>query len=371
MSDTTARLNLPYLLMNQAQKEITHNEALTILDMLTNAVFYGFLDTPPTSPAEGDTYIIGPNPTGAWVGRSKQMVRYLDGSWFYVEPPIGTVAMNIQSNVNVNYQYIDGAWSYYASEMITEIDGGNATNTAYEYIIDGGGVENIDNPSQPLLRYDMDRAYGVPSLDANKRVAASALPTTVIVESMRNTAGGFAGVDGTTGKIPENLIPTSSINTISAENVSETANRVFVTPTQVAAWNAKQAALGYTPANAALIGSANGICPLNSSSQVSYSYVEEKYPKLVLEGTVTTKTTVGGVSDCLVVNPIIYHTGLYSDFLDLVCWVQNGANGEWFKMPYAFIQRQSDANQFMLYCYFGPTSYPTGYKYRLSLTYAV
>ena len=33
MSDTTARLRLPTLRAGQAQKELTHNEALTLLDL--------------------------------------------------------------------------------------------------------------------------------------------------------------------------------------------------------------------------------------------------------------------------------------------------------------------------------------------------
>ena len=38
MSDTTARLALPLLLSSQAQKHVTHNEALIALDALVQVV---------------------------------------------------------------------------------------------------------------------------------------------------------------------------------------------------------------------------------------------------------------------------------------------------------------------------------------------
>ncbi len=36
MTDTTARLALPHILTNQAQQEVTHNEALALLDALVH-----------------------------------------------------------------------------------------------------------------------------------------------------------------------------------------------------------------------------------------------------------------------------------------------------------------------------------------------
>lgn len=57
------RLGLPYLVSGQAQKEVTHNDALNGLDFLVQLnVLDRDLNTPPASPTEGDTYIIGPSP---------------------------------------------------------------------------------------------------------------------------------------------------------------------------------------------------------------------------------------------------------------------------------------------------------------------
>ncbi len=35
MTDTSAKLSLPYLQPSQAQKHVTHNEALRVLDLVT------------------------------------------------------------------------------------------------------------------------------------------------------------------------------------------------------------------------------------------------------------------------------------------------------------------------------------------------
>ena len=69
MSDATTHLLLPYILAAQAQKHVTHNEALRVLDNLVQlAVLDRDLNAPPGAPAEGDRYIVkaSPAPTGAW-----------------------------------------------------------------------------------------------------------------------------------------------------------------------------------------------------------------------------------------------------------------------------------------------------------------
>ena len=60
MSDTTTKLLLPYILAAQAQKHVTHNEALRMLDGLVQlSVLDRNLTAPPASPADGDRYIVG------------------------------------------------------------------------------------------------------------------------------------------------------------------------------------------------------------------------------------------------------------------------------------------------------------------------
>ena len=70
----TPNLQLPFLDANQNQKHVTHNAALSILDVLVNpAVQSNALAAPPCSPGDGQCWIVaagarepGPARTGRW-----------------------------------------------------------------------------------------------------------------------------------------------------------------------------------------------------------------------------------------------------------------------------------------------------------------
>ena len=73
MSDDleTIHLGLPYLAPAQAQKHVTHNEALRMLDaMLHIRVEDSGRDEPPGSPAEGQRHLLGNAPAGAFAGQA-------------------------------------------------------------------------------------------------------------------------------------------------------------------------------------------------------------------------------------------------------------------------------------------------------------
>ncbi len=88
MSDmATARWNLPFLAVAQAQKEVTHNEALALIDLLLHpsATAIG-TNTPPASPAIGECWLLGSAPTGAWSGRAGQIAGWTSGGWRFILP---------------------------------------------------------------------------------------------------------------------------------------------------------------------------------------------------------------------------------------------------------------------------------------------
>ncbi len=93
MAEESAKLRIPYIAAAQAQKHVTHNEAMTLLDTLVQlSVLDKDLTTPPVSPAEGDCYIVASGATGAWVGWDKRVVRYIDGEWRSYLPGAGSGA---------------------------------------------------------------------------------------------------------------------------------------------------------------------------------------------------------------------------------------------------------------------------------------
>lgn len=89
MTDTTANLSLPNIIAGQAQKEVTHNEALQILDAIVQLSVIGFLDTPPGSPSQGDRYVVAASPTGAWAGKEGFVAAYYGAGWVFFNPAPG------------------------------------------------------------------------------------------------------------------------------------------------------------------------------------------------------------------------------------------------------------------------------------------
>lgn len=109
MTDT-ARLGLPLLAAAQAQKHVTHNEALLLLDALVQcAVLDKDLAAPPASPGEGSRYLVAAAPTGAWSGRAGAIAVRQDGAWIFSRPGAGFVAY--VADEAALYVFDGAAWS--------------------------------------------------------------------------------------------------------------------------------------------------------------------------------------------------------------------------------------------------------------------
>ena len=107
--DLTERLNMPLLTAGQAQKEITHNEALLIADLLLcGAVEEPPRNAPPASPTPGQAYIIGTSPTGAWAGKPRHVAGYTAGGWRLIAPADGMTLLVKSTGTFAIYRA--GAW---------------------------------------------------------------------------------------------------------------------------------------------------------------------------------------------------------------------------------------------------------------------
>jgi len=90
MQDHSPRLSLPFILPSQAQKHVTHNEALTRLDIAAQLVVEGInANTPPALPEAGQVWALGPAPTGAWAGQAGMLAAFVNESWLFIEPGEG------------------------------------------------------------------------------------------------------------------------------------------------------------------------------------------------------------------------------------------------------------------------------------------
>lgn len=90
--DTTPNLRLPYLLAAQAQKHVTHNEALRMLDAIVQlAIADRDLAAPPPAPAEGANYIVAAGASDAWTGHDGEIAAWQDGAWAFLVPRAGWI----------------------------------------------------------------------------------------------------------------------------------------------------------------------------------------------------------------------------------------------------------------------------------------
>lgn len=91
--DATENLSLPYILPSQAQKHVTHNEAIKALDAVVQlAVTSRTVTTPPPAPVSGARYIVPAGASGAWAGREKQVAAWQDETWAFYMPRTGWLA---------------------------------------------------------------------------------------------------------------------------------------------------------------------------------------------------------------------------------------------------------------------------------------
>ncbi|MEM7438838.1 MAG: DUF2793 domain-containing protein [Pseudomonadota bacterium] len=90
MSDQSARLSLPYIMPAQAQKHVTHNEAVEQLDILVQLTVEAVDGvTPPPAPLEGEAHALGSGASGDWTDHDGDIAVFSNGAWRFVAPQVG------------------------------------------------------------------------------------------------------------------------------------------------------------------------------------------------------------------------------------------------------------------------------------------
>jgi uncharacterized small protein (DUF1192 family) len=112
----TPRAALPLLAAAQAQKHVTHNDALLQLDALLFARFLSRnVSTPPTTPADGDTYLVKATASGAWTGQNGEIAYASSGVWRFTAPFTGLTAYVVDEAKLVVFN--GTGWVDYASTL--------------------------------------------------------------------------------------------------------------------------------------------------------------------------------------------------------------------------------------------------------------
>ncbi len=88
--ETTPNLKMPYILPSQAQKHVTHNEALRYLDALLHlSVSSRNYASPPVTAQAGERYLVAAGATDLWQGQEGNLAAFMDGEWFFFMPQRG------------------------------------------------------------------------------------------------------------------------------------------------------------------------------------------------------------------------------------------------------------------------------------------
>ena len=109
----TPNLSLPLIEAGQAQKHVTHNEALRLLDDVVQLAVVAVSVDPPISPTNGERHIVGAAASGEFAGHENEIAAFQDGGWAFLLPRPGWRAWQIdEAKLRV---WTGSAWSEISS----------------------------------------------------------------------------------------------------------------------------------------------------------------------------------------------------------------------------------------------------------------
>lgn len=159
----TARFALPLLHPGQAQKELFHNEALTLADALIQSCVEAVgLNAPPSAPAPGQCWIVGESPGGAWAGEAGSIASWTAGGWRFSAPREGMSAWVASEALAACYA--SGAWHVgRVTATRLEIDGEQVVGPREPAIDDPDGGTVVDLEARAAIEAVLDalRAHGL------------------------------------------------------------------------------------------------------------------------------------------------------------------------------------------------------------------
>ncbi|WP_162932945.1 DUF2793 domain-containing protein [Roseovarius sp. EL26] len=104
MSQSSPALSLPYIQPSQSQKHVTHNEALRILDAVTQLSVLGYENSaPPASPAQGERHIVADSGSSGWAGHGGDIAVFGAAGWDFFTPSNGWRADVIATGAQLRF----------------------------------------------------------------------------------------------------------------------------------------------------------------------------------------------------------------------------------------------------------------------------
>ena len=101
-------LALPYIVANQAQKHVPHNDAIAMIDgLLQMSVVSRGLNAPPGTYVDGNRFLIGAAPTAEWLGQAGLIALRNAGLWQFLTPRKGWTLWVEAENIFLIYDGVN------------------------------------------------------------------------------------------------------------------------------------------------------------------------------------------------------------------------------------------------------------------------
>lgn len=108
MTGSTDRYALSLIQTGQAQKDVTHNDAISAIDTLLHLAVESIAASQPVAPLAGQCWIIASGATGAWAGRDGRIAAFTSAGWTEAAPGEGCLAWDKESGVFAIFR--NGRW---------------------------------------------------------------------------------------------------------------------------------------------------------------------------------------------------------------------------------------------------------------------
>ncbi|WP_226783029.1 DUF2793 domain-containing protein [Oceaniglobus trochenteri] len=237
MSDTSPVLSLPLLMPSQAQKHVTHNEALLQIESLVQlAVRNRDLPTPPAVPVAGQRHIVGENATGAWAGHEQAVATYDGAAWRFAMPEHGWRAEVLADGTSVVF---DGtAWQN------RSLDLGNVATLGVATTADSTNRLAVSSPAVLL-----NHAGGGHQLKINKATAPDTASLLYQTDFSGRAEIGLSGDDDLSIKVSPDGGAWTTALAFDATSGRVSGEAVQAGPSDTSPGRLMRADYGYSPGN--------------------------------------------------------------------------------------------------------------------------
>lgn len=230
MSDLSTRLALPYLAAGQAQKHITVNESLGLIDALIGAaVLDRDLAAPPVAPDEGDCYLVAEDATDEWDGWDGDIAIFQDGAWRRVTPPIGALVL-VEDEARVLLKQ-SGGWAGAESALdvldADDLAGGALTELGVNTGADTTNRFALKSDAALFSHDDVTPGSGDMRIVLNKSLSAKAAELVFQTGFVGHAALGLAGADNFTLRVSADGAVWTTALSVNRTNGNMSMGRAF------------------------------------------------------------------------------------------------------------------------------------------------